>query len=299
MMILQEQIEAGFLGSPPVVLSTSFMHSLIPKNVFKKMMFNEADNEVACLTQAERHYFIYCMFNAIRVDADVLFSIFVSIPSLSVEQIRDLHNLFYNKERTLKNSLFQALLLPIEEASSFFKTEFEEMQRIKEVRAELLHLLKVEYEEVVFTQASHSFVKRTNQSIQIPDDVFNAELKKIDFTIPQIMEISLFKKGISMEDKQFLWRLVLSELSMDGEGKVEFLLSLSSMTRREVKQWIKKFFWSAQDFERSVFNLLVGNEFSIALKKFEEFYRHYQKIEGYLVSVPAELESRLHINKEP
>jgi len=300
MMILQEQIETGFLGRPPVVLSTSFMHGLIPKNVFEEIKFNEADKEVARLTGAERHYFIYCMFNAIRLDADGLFNIFIAIPSLNVVQIRDLHNLFFNKESILKDALLKSFRLPIEEASSLFKIEFEGMQRMKNARAELVRLLKIEYGLVGFIQASRGFVKRVNKPIQIPDFLFDRELKEIDFTMPQILEEYLFVKGVSKEDKQFLWRLILNDFSMDREGKIELFLDLSSLTRREVKQHINELFWSEKEFERSVFNLLVeSSELSTALKHYEGFYRQQQNIEKHIVNIPAELERRLQLNKEP
>jgi len=299
MMILQEHLEMGFLGHPPVILTASFMHGLIPKNIFEKIKFNEADNEVACLTQAERHYFIYCMFNAIRVDADGLFNIFVAIENLSIVQIRDLHNLFFNKESILKDALLKSFRLSISDASSLFQMEFEEMQRMKEARAALVHLLKVEYGLVGFTQADRSFVKRANQPIQIPDCVLNREFKEIDFRMPKILEESLFKKGINKEDKRLLWRLVLNEFSMDREGKIEFILSLSSMTRKQLNQWIKEFLWSEKNLERSLFNLLLENsELSTALTKFEEFYRRSKIVEQHIVNIPAILESRLKLNKE-
>ena len=315
MMILREHVEIDHLDLPPVVLTVDFMHAMMSKNVFEKIKFNDHDKAVSRLTQAERNYFIYSMFNGVMVDSDLLMNIFISIPSLSISKIRKLHNLFFENKCAIKKHILRSFKMPFESAANIFRIEYEEMEYLKGCRKSLVKNLKIEYGLVYLIDTDSClfdskfnglpekensyFHKKVGNPKYLSDHSFDGEINKLDIVITPFLEEFLFDKNIDREDKVLLWSLAINSFSMNEEQKIEFLLSLSCMDEGAINQWIKELLCGEYVLGCAIFDRLVDEGgYYMAITKFENFYKQYQDIEKYIADIPSKLEAALKVGDE-
>jgi len=148
---------------PPLLLSKSFMENLLSPNLYKAIRFDTTDESVLNLSLPEKHYFLFQILSSVRIDFNTMLNVFVSIPTLSIEQISSLNKTFESAERRVLGALYNHLnRSDFATAGRYFKAEYDSLAKIKDARIKVIAKLKLEFGVVIDTSDYMKYIGAMN-----------------------------------------------------------------------------------------------------------------------------------------